>query len=214
METKTINVYRLEELTQESYKRAYLNWIDTNPADDVQNDFYALIEELNRILPVNILYNRYDGSVDWRERRYDEPHSNPYIEDILALKGERLMKWITNNLIEEEPAYIYSKDFNKNRKSGCRKREYIIDRRICGGPAHIAEDKIREIADGEYTHPDTGEVVGETFSEFLDRLCYEISAAYSAEYDYYTSYDNFEEEANMQDLLFFENGELFKDYAA
>lgn len=202
MQTKTINIYTINELSEEAKEKAYYNWLQ---------DFYYSWDKENtdtlnafaRIFPVEI--NRYE---------YDD--SSSYIDfdmtcddNIADLSGVRLLKYIYNNYYHDifkgkffskskwvDGKFTYKHRYSKVIKdNSCTLTGYCMDLEILN-PIYKFLQKPKDNI---------------TFADLMENCLDCWVNACQHDYKYCSSLEGFIDEVGGGDYEYLEDGEVWTD---
>ena len=191
--SKCVNLYKLEELSEEAQERAYNKFLEKNYYIwDEENR--EVIKAFERVFDVNVKDWEYD------EYRYRFRLVFPNDDKRLELYGEKLSKLIMNCYWEH---LFVGKVYYKNKR---RRRSRILKTSDCVLTGYIGDDFILKPIYEFLRKPDK-------YTNFEDLMndCVDSFFSYcQKDLEYYNSYANFEDVSKSNDLEYLENGDFYR----
>lgn len=191
--SKTINLYKLEELSEEAQERAYNKFLEKN---------YYIWDEENREV-IKAFEHVFDVEVknwEYDEYRYGFRLVFPNNDKRIELYGEKLSKLIMNFYWEH---LFIGKVYYKNKR---RRRSRILKTSDCVLTGYIGDNFILKPIYDFLRNPDK-------YTNFEDLMndCVDSFFSYcKKDLEYYNSYENFEDVSESNDLEYLEDGELYR----
>lgn len=201
MKTKTIQIYTFDELSDKAKDKAYYKWLESI-------DYYWHDENVNslqafcKVIGISDRHIDYEyGHRDYINVRYD------FDDNIMALRGHRLSKFLWNNYAHDflkgkyystqgkyiDGKYCYKSRYSKIQKTwqDCPLTGYCVDYNILQPFFDFIDKPLKDW--------DITDVLNDCFESWL-KTC-------SKDYEHCTSMEYFANEASENDYEFLENGE-------
>lgn len=214
MKTRTINVYEFSELSEEAKEKAINKWRNGN----YDHEFFWQREVESSLDKFCSIF-----SIDYRQIDYQEPYRNDYKinldDNILALSGQRLAKYIWNNYKDDIFQGKYygklvdtfkdgikipvSKDHPAGLRHVVRYSRTILDNSCVLTGVCYDQDLLQPIYD--FLDKPTERI---DFETLLNDCIYSLCHSVSSEIDYQNSDKGITEEIEANEYEFDENGNM------
>jgi len=197
--TKTYNLYSFDELSDSAKKKALDEWRCNEEFYDGY-EYRDTIEAIEKALDIKVkICQECGGSCSFYTCSND-----PYVEEITD--SYRLTKCIINNWYDKlVTKKSYWTKYKPNRKSKDRRSKVLKVHNNCPFTGIWTENNFVKVLDEVITY--------KRFYNDINDLLYDAVGAlfkqYESDYDYYYSEENLEELSNINEWLYYEDGEKY-----
>jgi hypothetical protein len=217
MELIVTPAYELSELSHEAKNKAYTDFYNNNQYD------FELIDIKETLNAFCDIFN-----ISWKKFDFTQYCSIDYVlhlkEDILNLKGKRLISYLWNNYRNDlfKGKYLKSKTFEAIPATKHKYQSFKLSRRNdnkyywCTYRSNINLEA-EAVLTGNYLDMDILEPIYKilreydpytTFEELMDKCLNNYLSQCNINYEYYYSFDNFAEISEINEYRYNEQGKL------